>query len=197
MIEERNYLIHPSFIAISLLLAGITALFVGFSAAYIYSRVQNGLPPIQLPSLFIINTIILVAASYTLVRAMHYYRTDQTEKYQLSLGLTLIVTIVFLVSQIIAWKEMYAQGIYIDHSNMASYLYIISIVHFAHVIFGIPFLAIFLFQSIKKMKEPVSVLVYFSDPQKKRRLKLLTIYWHFIDILWVYLVIFFLINSLI
>ena len=196
MIEERNYLIHPSFIALGLLIAGITALFLGFSGAYLYTRIQNGLPPLQLPLLFVFNTIILIAASYTLILAMRYYKSDETTKYQISLGLTLLVTCIFLCSQIIAWKQLYNDGIFINHSNMASYLYIISIIHFAHVIIGIPFLAVFLYHSIVKMKEPVSVLVYFSDPDKKRKLKLLTFYWHFLDILWVYLVLFFLINSL-
>jgi len=195
--QERNYLIHPSFIAIGLLLAGITALFLGFTGAYLYTRVQSGMPPMNLPILFVFNTLILVAASLMLMYAMKCYKNDQTERYQMCLGVTLILTIVFLVSQILAWMQLYDQGIFVNHSNMASYLYIISAIHFAHVIAGIPFLGMFLYNSIKNMKEPVSVLVYFSDPAKRRSLKLLTIYWHFLDVLWVYLVVFFLVNSLI
>ena len=79
---------------------------------------------------------------------------------------------------------------------MASYLYIISGIQFAHVIVGIPFLAIFYYQALKKMVEPVSVLIYFTDPVKRRQLKMLTIYWHFLDGLWIYLVLFFLVNLL-
>ncbi len=196
MVEQRNYLIHPHYLAMGLLLIGVTSLFLGFSGAYLYSRVQNGMEPLDVPALFIFNTLILVVSSVTLIYAMRYYKSDQTRNYQISLGATLALTIVFLISQIIAWKQLYDQGIFVDHSNLASYLYIISIIHFAHVIAGIPFLAIFLFTSIKRMKEPVSVLVYFSDPDKKRKLKLLTIYWHFLDILWIYLVVFFLVNCL-
>ncbi len=196
MVDNRNYLIHPHFLALGLLLLGVTALFLGFSASYIYSRVQFDLEPLRPPLLFLLNTLILVASSLTLMWAMKFYKSDQTEKYQWSLGITLFLTLLFLVSQLIAWKQMYNQGIFVNHSNMAGYLYIISIVHFAHVIAGIPFLAMFLYTSIKKMKEPVSVLVYFSDPDKKRKLKILTIYWHFLDLLWIYLVLFFLVNML-
>ncbi len=180
-----------------LLLAGISALFFGFSAAYIYSRFQHNLPPIQMPIAFAYNTVMLILASYCLKKALDFYKSDQTQKYQWSLALTLLLTVGFLLSQIYAWKQLYNLGIFVNHSNMASYLYIISIIHFAHVITGIPFLGIFLYHSIVHMKEPVSVLVYFSDPDKKRKLKLLTIYWHFLDILWVYLVLFFLVNQLI
>ncbi len=197
MLEERNYLIHPHFIALGLLLTGITSLFLGFSAAYLYNRIQSDLQPIQLPLLFVFNSFLLVSSSVTLNYARKFYKTDNTKNYQRNLALTLILTILFLASQIIAWNQLYRDGIFITHSNMASYLYIISGVHFAHVIAGIPFLSIFLWTSLRDMKEPVSVLVYFSDPTKKRKLNLLTVYWHFLDILWIYLVLFFLINSLI
>ena len=49
----------------------------------------------------------------------------------------------------------------------------------------------FIYQARYHMKEPVSVLVYFSDPEKRLNLRLLGIYWHFLDVLWIYLVVFF------
>ena len=197
MVDERNYLVHPSYIALSLILAGVTALSLGFSGAYLYNRVQAGLEPMDLPILFVVNAFILLGSSITLNYCRQYYRSDDTPRYQFTLGLTLFLTLLFLGSQIIAWKQLYDSGIPINHDNLVSFLYIISFVHFAHVILGIPFLAWFLVQSIRQMKEPVSVLVYFSDPSKKRKLNMLTIYWHFLDGLWIYLVVFFLVNSLI
>ncbi len=194
--NQKKYLIHPQEIALYILLFGVSALFIGFSASYLYSRVQSGIPPLALPPLFILNTLILLASSYTLVKSMKDYKADRTEAYKRMLGLTLALTILFLFSQIFAWKQLYAQGVFINHSNMASYLYLISAVHFGHVLVGIPFLAWFYINAVRKMVEPVSVLVYFSDPEKKRKLKLLTIYWHFLDGLWIYLVIFFLLNLL-
>ncbi len=194
--HERNQIIHPQLLGLCLLLLGITALFFGFSAAYLYSRFSMGMEPIKLPVLFIFNTIILIATSFILKQAMNHYKQDETEKYKRSLLLTLILTLVFLFSQIVAWMQLYDQGIFVNHSNMTSYLYIISIVHFAHVIAGIPFLGLFYFRAYKRMVEPVSVLVYFSDPDKKRKLKMLTLYWHFLDGLWIYLVLFFLVNYL-
>ena len=194
--EKRNFLIHPNFIALGLLLMGVSALFIGFSFAYLYTRIQSGLDPIRLPALFVLNTLILITSSIVLVKSMKYYKEDKTELYKRSLGLTLLLTILFLIAQIVAWSQLYRQGIFVNHSNMASYLYIISGIHFAHVIVGIPFLAIFYYQALKKMVEPVSVLIYFTDPVKRRQLKMLTIYWHFLDGLWIYLVLFFLVNLL-
>lgn len=179
-----------------LLLAGVTALFVGFTGAYLYNRVQSGIAPIQLPNLFYINTLLLVASSWTIVMTKKSYLSDQTEKYKLYLSITLILTIGFLASQIVAYIQLQEQELFASNSTMSAYMYLIAGVHFAHVIAGIPFLGLFLFTAHKKMQSPITVLLYFADPDKKRKLDLLNIYWHFLDGLWIFLIAFFLINYL-
>lgn len=195
--QERNYLIHPNYIILILVLFGVTALFMGFSVAYLYNRLQQGIAPVQLPSLFYYNSILLIASSYTLWSSKKAYQNDQTKKYQQMLVITLMLTIAFLVAQVLAWNQLYAQNISLQHSTMASYMYVITGLHFAHLIAGIPFLIYFIYVAITKMKSPMTVLIYFADTDKKRKLDLLNIYWHFLDALWLYLVIFFLINYLI
>ncbi|MDF1698511.1 MAG: cytochrome c oxidase subunit 3 [Saprospiraceae bacterium] len=197
MEKERNFLIHPSYILMFLLLAGITSLFLGFSGAYLYNRIQQEIPPIELPSLFYFNTLILIASSIVLKWAKQAYLNDNTRNYKIALLVTLVLTICFLISQIFAWQQLQASDIFVNYNNMASYMYLISGLHFAHVVAGIPFLVIFVVNAVRKMKSPVSVLIYFSDLKKKRRLDLFNIYWHFLDGLWIYLVLFFLINYLI
>ncbi len=197
MDNNRNYLIHPLYIIITLVLAGVTSLFIGFSGAYIYTRVQNGLAPVELPPLFFINTVFLVGASYVLVKTKHAYLNDETRNYKMRLWVAMILTLVFLIFQIIAWQQMLDMNIAIAGSNLGSYLYVISGIHFLHVIAGIPFLAYFIYDARRRLVEPASVLVYLSDPDKKRRLNVLSIYWHFLDGLWIFLIVFFLINRLI
>ena len=197
MEKERNFLIHPSYILMFLLLAGISSLFLGFSGAYLYNRIQQDIPPIKLPSLFYFNTLLLIASSIMLRWAKKSYLEDNTKNYKLALLITLVLTIGFLVSQIFAWNQLRSSDIFINYNNMASYMYLISGLHFFHVVAGIPFLIIFVSNAIRKMKSPISVLIYFSDLKKKRRLNLFNIYWHFLDGLWIYLVIFFLLNYMI
>lgn len=194
--QQKNYLVHPQVIAMALLIAGVTFLFLAFSGSYIYTRFQTGIPPIKLPPLFYFNTIILLGSSWTLLQSKKAYLDDNTAKYQGFLWATLALSLIFLFAQIFAWLQLFNSGILLDHSNIASFVYLISAVHFAHVIAGIPFLGIFLYTAHKNMKEPVSVLMYFTNPEKARKLKLLTIYWHFLDVLWIYLVLFFAINLL-
>lgn len=194
MNKQRNFLIHPSYILMFLLLAGITSLFLGFSGAYLYNRIQQGIPPVKLPSLFYFNTLLLISSSATLSWAKRSYKDDKTQSYKIALITTLILTIGFLISQIFAWNQLQQSEVFVNYNNMASYMYLISALHFLHVIAGIPFLIIFVSNAILKMKSPVSVLIYFSDLKKQRRLNLFNIYWHFLDGLWIYLVFFFLIN---
>jgi Heme/copper-type cytochrome/quinol oxidase, subunit 3 len=192
--ENRDYYIHPLYILITLVLGSVTALFLGFSVAYVYSRVQNGQSPVQIPVLFLTNSIFLLATSYLLKMTKSAYEGDRTTQYKGLLWGTLCLTLIFLICQIIAWRQMLDMNISLKGSNLGAYLYVISGVHFTHVVAGIPFLAFFIHDARKRLVEPASVLVYLSDPDKKRKLTILTIYWHYLDGLWIYLVLFFLIN---
>jgi len=197
--EYHSLTFHPYNIVLTLLLGSIIALFLAFSFAFIYTRVQNpDIPPIKLSPIFFFNTIILVASSWSINWANQSYLDDKTEDYQKALLVTIAFTIMFMIGQFIGWNDLSSQ---LDSqflsSNLSSYLYLISGLHFAHLVAGLPFLLLFYYVAKKRMKEPVSVLVYFSDPEKKLKLNLLTKYWHFLDALWIYLILFFLINSFI
>ena len=195
--EYENLNFHPYNILLFLMLFGVVVLFLSLSVSFMYTRVQANLPPVQLPFIFILNTLILVGSSWTLWRANKAYKEDDTEVYKSMILYTVLLSFLFLVAQIVGWYQLFASDYFLGKDNSTSYLYVISAVHFAHVIFGLPFLIYFLYAARKKMIDPVTVLVYFSDPSKRLNLRLLTIYWHFLDLLWVYLVFFFWVNWLI
>lgn len=197
MTTERNFLIHPYYILITLLLGSITTLFLGFSAAYIYARIQGNLPPVEIPVLFYLNTFLLLGTSALLVQTRKAYEQDLTTRFVNLLWISLFGSILFLASQILAWGQLRDMNIHLTSTPLASYLYVISGIHFIHLVAGIPFLYVFAQDAQKRLVEPASVLVYLSDPDKKRKLNVLTIYWHFLDALWIYLVLFFLINRLV
>lgn len=195
--EYADFAFHPHNILMVLAIVGLSAIFASLTIAFVYTRVQSNLPPIKLPNIFIFNTIILLSSSAMMIRARKAYLADNTPGYQRALLYTILLSLLFLSLQWVGWRTLLAQQITINTDNSASYLYIISILHFLHVIGGLPFLIIFLHKAYRYMKEPVSVLVYFSDPEKRLQLRLLTLYWHFLDLLWVYLVLFFFVNYLI
>ncbi len=178
-------------------LFGLTVMFLALTISYVYSRVQMNIAPVRLPLIFVANTVILLTSSWTMMLAKKAYLNDDTEGYQRNLLQTILLSVAFMVAQGFGWYWLFANNLQLTTSTTVSYLYVISILHFLHVIVGLPFLYVFYKTAKKKMVEPVSVLVYFSDPEKRLKLRLLTIYWHFLDILWVYLALFFFINWLI
>lgn len=171
-------------------------MFLALTVSYVYSRIQGNVPPVKLPLIFLFNTLLLLASSRTMILAKRDYQNDDTEGYQNRLLWTILLSLVFMVAQSWGWFWLFSNNLKMETSPTIGYLYVISILHLLHVVAGLPFLCIFWLTAKKRMVEPVSVLVYFSDPEKRLKLRLLTIYWHFLDILWVYLVLFFLVNWL-
>ena len=195
--EYRSLMFHPKNVLLALLLISLTIIFLALSASFVYTRIVSQLPPVQLPAIFVVNTLVLVAGSLTMYGAKLAYLRDNTRQYQWALVITLALTLLFLGLQFMGWQQLFSNNQRMDTNNSFGYLYVISGLHFAHVIGGIPFLIVFIVNAYKRMKEPVSVLVYFTDPAKRLSLRLLSIYWHFLDALWIYLVLFFWANYLI
>jgi cytochrome c oxidase subunit 3 len=195
--QQDEFLFHPKNVMLFILLFGLTALFLALTVAYIYTRVTMNVPPVQIPFLFIFNTLILLGSSFTMIRAKRCYLGDDTEGYQQNLKYTIWLSLFFMGMQAVAWWWLFQNNVALKSSTTSAYLYVISFVHLAHVVAGLPFLMLFYRTAKKRMVDPVTVLVYFSDPEKRLKLRLLTIYWHFLDGLWIYLVLFFGINYLI
>lgn len=194
---DGNLAFHPYSIMMALMLFGLSGLFLALTASYIYTRTVMNVPPIQVPALFLVNTLILIGSSYTMIRAKRCYLADNTKGYQDNLRYTIYLSLLFMLMQTVAWIWLFKNNVHLGTSTTAAYLYVISFVHLAHVVAGLPFLALFYRAAKKRMIDPVTVLIYFSDPEKRLRLRLLTVYWHFLDILWVYLVVFLIINSIV
>ena len=192
--QQDEFMFHPKNVQLFILLIGLSFLFLALTVAYLYIRVTKNIPPVRLPFLFLLNTAILLGSSYTLIRAKRCYLNDNTLGYQQNLKYTILLSLFFMVMQGVAWVWLFSNNIHMYSSTTTGFLYVISITHFAHVIGGLPFLYAFYRTAKKRMVDPVTVLIYFSDPEKRLRLRLLTIYWHFLDLLWIYLVVFFALN---
>jgi cytochrome c oxidase subunit III len=195
--RDDEFLFHPGNVMLFILLFGLSVLFLALTISYVYTRVTMNVPPVRLPVLFLFNTAILLGSSYTMIRARRCYLGDDTEGYQNNLKNTIRLSALFMLMQCVAWYWLFSNNIVLKSSTTTAYLYVISFVHLAHVVAGLPFLVLFYRTAKKRMVDPVTVLVYFSDPEKRLKLRLLTVYWHFLDGLWIYLVAFFALNYLI
>ena len=109
---KRSYRYHPYNILLTLVLGAVVALFLALTGSYIYSRVQQPTPPIQLPSLFYVTTLILMASSGTMMWAKRCYKADETKKYQLALLATIILSVIFMIMQYAAWRQLFNSDVF-------------------------------------------------------------------------------------
>jgi len=194
--EDQQFLFHPYNVMLVILLFGLSMLFLALTLAYAYTRYTMNISTISVPFMFYVNTLVLLGSSYTMILAKKAYVNDDTTAYQNYLKYTIWLSVLFLGLQAITWLWLFKMNqVSLATSTASGYLYVISFVHLLHVVAGLPFIYWFLRTARKVMVEPVSVLVYFSDPEKRLKLRLLTLYWHFLDILWIYLVVFLLVVS--
>lgn len=188
--NQRSFIVHPSSMIIILVLFGVSALFGALSLAYLYTRVDRDMQSIHIPILFLFNTFVLAFSSYCIQRTRKYF-AEKNERFCIQWGsITILVTLLFLALQGVAWFQLFQRNMLPGSSGAHGFLYAISILHFLHVMAGIPFLLRIILPMRTAVRHGNASLIFIDDHQQ-RRLKHTAWYWHFIDLVWVYLMIFF------
>ncbi len=173
---------------------GSSMIFLLFAILYTIRKGTPGWMSFYLPSIFWISTGLIVASSIALHLANRAFAEDRFKQYKWLLAITLDMGIVFTITQIIGWRTLIQHGIIMSKSTAGAFLYIISGLHLLHMLGGLVFLTILLVQALKRTTY-VDSFIYSVNPPNQLRLRLITQYWHFIDILWVFLFLFFLWNQ--
>jgi cytochrome c oxidase subunit 3 len=175
-------------------LIAITFLFGGLIAAFFYSGLQKGFQKFSLPSIFHANTVIIIASSLTLHFALLSLKKDDLVNYLYGLGITFLLGVSFIIFQVLGWYELHINGIKINSLPTGSYLYMISGLHALHFIPGIVVLGISFFKALRRNYDPVAELLFTADPVKKNNVSLVALYWHFVDVLWLFIYLLFVLN---
>lgn len=161
----------------------IIMLFAGLTSAYIVRQAEGNWLQFELPLQFYISTAFIILSSVTMIWSVSSVKQNNLVNLQRGLLLTLVLGLGFAWSQFAAWSTLVNEGIFFTgaRSNAAgSYLYVISGVHLAHLAGGI--LALF-YSFFKAFRRKYSA-------QNSLGIELVATYWHFLDILWVYLLLF-------
>jgi cytochrome c oxidase subunit 3 len=163
-------------------------LFAAFTSGFIvYSQgsADKGIK-ITLPHAFIFSTIVILLSSITMYMAFRSAKTLQYNKQRQYLWITLSLGIAFFFLQFYAWSILVKMGVYLVNPNASqSFIYIFTGVHLVHILAGL----ILVINSL--------VGSYKNNPPVKNlfRLEMTSIFWHFVDILWIYLYVFLLLNQ--
>jgi cytochrome c oxidase subunit 3 len=100
---------------------------------------------------------------------------------------TLVLGVIFVVLQYYGWQGLYQIGVPLDGNPSGSFFYVISGVHAVHVLGGIAAMLVAMYHAFS-MKFQVT-------EKRKNRFALVVQYWHFVDLLWLYLFVFILVSQ--
>lgn len=158
--------------------------FAGWTSAFVVSSSRpDWLKDFQLPNAFIISTIIIMLSSVSFILAKNALKNNNDKSTTLWLFITLILGVVFIFYQFSGFQQIIDLGYNFTGptSNVTmSYIYLIAIVHILHVVVGLICLLVVIYNHFKQKYKPTKMLGF----------ELAATFWHFIDILWVYLFLF-------
>lgn len=177
--NERSYKLLLLFAMVSMFM-----MFAGLTSAFVVSRSRvDWLKDFQLPTAFYISTIIIIGCSITFHLAKKAIKKDNQKATTYFLLGTLALGISFVISQFIGFRQVVDSGYFFTGNASTittTFLYMVTIVHLAHLFGGLISLLIIIYNHFKQKYNSSQTL----------GIELGAMYWHFLDFLWVYLFLF-------
>jgi cytochrome c oxidase subunit 3 len=161
-------------------LAAIVMLFAAFTSALIVRKgmstdwVSTALPPV-----IYLNTVLLLSSSLTLEISRRSLAAGLGGRFGRWLYTTVFLGVAFVAGQLVAWRQLASRGIYLATNPSSSFFYLLTAAHGAHLLGGI----VALFYLVLRAR---SILV---APRRPVCVELTAIYWHFMDGLWIYILV--------
>jgi cytochrome c oxidase subunit III len=187
--------VSSAVIGMAAALAAVTMLFIAFTTAYLARRQEPGWGTVVMPPILWLTTALLLASSGTLEWARRRIAAGDIPGLQRGLRATAWLGGAFLVGQIVAWRMLAAQGVYISSNPHSGFFFLLTGAHAAHLLGGLAALGIILWKA--HAGRPALVRGYgvashggFNDMVAGRGsagMGVFALYWHFMDLLWLYL----------
>jgi cytochrome c oxidase subunit III len=179
---------HPKKFAMWLFIVSVVMLFAGLTSAYVVRRAEGNWLEFALPKVFYWSTAVILASSATMHWAVASARKDEIPRLKLAMLLTLGLGLVFLAMQWAGWADLVNAGVYFTgptSNPSGSFLYVLSGLHGLHIISAVVFVAVITYVSFRLQVHSKAMV----------RIEMCANYWHFLDLLWVYLFVFLLMNG--
>ncbi|MBS1783580.1 MAG: cytochrome c oxidase subunit 3 [Bacteroidetes bacterium] len=199
VIDQRKK-VHPHKFLLWMAIGSIAMMFAGLTSGYVVKEAAGNWRNFHLPIIFWVSTAVILLSSVTIALGLKAFRRREMPKYKQFISLTLFLGLAFGALQFLGFYELYSQPqqviisgevinrmlpVTLSGNPSESFLFIIFGIHLLHILGGIIALAIVFFRAFRKR-----IKVYNATG-----LEIVATYWHFVDILWVYLFIFFLANQ--
>jgi cytochrome c oxidase subunit 3 len=182
-IQMEKKKIHPYQFFLWGGLGSIVMMFAGLTSAYIVKKSQANWLEFELPNVFMVSTVVILLSSFTIQMAVKKQKELNENQYRGFLAVTAILGLLFIVLQIQGFRTLESNSIALvgaRSNSAASFLFVITGLHLLHVLGGVIALIWTSFRSFSSK----------NNINNDLPVKLVSNYWHFVDILWVYLFVF-------
>jgi cytochrome c oxidase subunit 3 len=156
-------------------LAGILMFFMALASALIVRKgMANDWQNFTAPRILYLNTLVLLASSFTLVRSRRNLAHGNLDSFRHWWNVTTVLGIFFLAGQVIAWRQLAHAGVYLGTSPNSSFFYVFTAAHGVHLLCGVLALISVALRPTHRMTRGTATEV-------------ISMYWHFMDALWVFI----------
>lgn len=192
--------IHPQKFMMWVAMGSMSMAFAGLTSGYMVREAQGNWRYYNLPMVFWISTICIMVSSVTMFLGVKAFKNRQMPRFRMMITTTLLLGILFGVFQFSGFYQLYHQlqqvringqvlnyveTVRVNGNPSESFLFIIAGLHLLHLLGGIIALLIVFFRAFR-----TRVKTYNATG-----LEIAASYWHFVDVLWLYLFVFFLVNQ--
>lgn len=180
---------EPFTFMLYLAIVGSSLLFLFILLVFLRKEWVNQDVTVPLLPIFWISTGLIVLSSFLLQDARQAFTQERFVRYRRGLILVNVLGFSFMATQLYGWKLLFDLQITMANDTGGSFLYILSGLHVFHTAGGVIALAVALRDALGH-RQYIDSFVYAVNPPNQLRLKLIGIYWHFVDVLWVILFLF-------
>jgi cytochrome c oxidase subunit 3 len=163
-----------------LFLVSIIMLFASQSSAYLVRRAEGNWLEFEMPKIFWYSTAVLLISSMAMQWAYFSAKKDQFKQLKIAISITFVLGLLFLWMQFEGWKQLVDMNVYFVGNPSGSFFYVFTGLHGFHIITGLIVLVTALTAAFRLNVHSKNL----------RRIQICTTYWHFLDILWLYLFVF-------
>ncbi|HUR65707.1 MAG TPA: cytochrome c oxidase subunit 3 [Chitinophagaceae bacterium] len=180
---EQKKRMHPHKFTLWVAIGSIVMMFAGLTSAFIVKSNQTNWVPVAIPKVFWFSTAAIIISSLTVQMALRSFKQREMRQYRLLIGVTLLLGVAFVVLQWLGFQQLWEQNITFKGGGAGQFLYVIFGLHAIHVLGGVITLIVMFIKAFTGRTK-----LYSSVP-----VEVAATYWHFVDLLWLYLLIFFLV----
>ena len=161
---------------IAIAIVSILMFFMALASAFLVRKGGADWVPVRIPALLWINTAVLLTSSATLEQARKRLVAGNLHGFRNWWLVTTVLGVGFLIGQIVAWRILVGQGVYVSSNPASSFFYVFTGAHALHLIAGVVALIYVAIRNFDAAKVTRTVAADVTS-----------YYWHFLDALWVFL----------